>query len=520
MNEAMNLRQRAIIFFKHIGIKAEPVRKTEKEISIPKSSVHRLRIGQKRRIAATGHHFFETEEGLAWLHRLFIAVLLVFGIQASVGSETISLFFNLILVGSYIAISSSSIKNSKQKMRAGIEAFGVIQMLVVLKQCENKELHLGADETAFGANQFLILMELSSGFIFTEALVKDRKEPTWKKYTESLLKPFKKIYSFASDGGKVLLNLGKVYMCDNVMDLFHFLKDMRSLFATKFHSKRRALIAQLEKIKKSVASDQDKASAEKEINDGLLVLDNGQKKYRQCLFTVSTQVHPFKNIFEPKSSLDLKTELHEQVEILRCIAKECSIADKYNSLQRAENRVEPCSLLNDLWHSWVGASLLCKTSNLAVQAWAKEVLLPYYYWKQQAKKSKRKERLRDYYQDLESKAEAALDAHPLTEKFLTTDWIQWAVAMVNKYQRTTSAIEGRNARLTHHYFATRGVRASHVTALTVLHNFWIKREDKTSAATRLCGIEFPDMFDWLLKYMPEMPLPRQSAKPRPISLVA
>ena len=178
MNEAMNLRQRAIIFFKHIGIKAEPVRKTEKEISIPKSSVHRLRIGQKRRIAATGHHFFETEEGLAWLHRLFIAVLLVFGIQASVGSETISLFFNLILVGSYIAISSSSIKNSKQKMRAGIEAFGVIQMLVVLKHCENKELHLGADETAFGANQFLILMELSSGFIFTEALVKDRTDST------------------------------------------------------------------------------------------------------------------------------------------------------------------------------------------------------------------------------------------------------------------------------------------------------------------------------------------------------
>ena len=45
------------------------------------------------------------------------------------------------------------------------------------------------------------------------------------------------------------------------------------------------------------------------------------------IFTVSTQVHPFKNIFEPKSSLDLKTELHEQVELLRGIAKECSIAD-------------------------------------------------------------------------------------------------------------------------------------------------------------------------------------------------
>ena len=290
LNEAMSLRQRSILFFKHLETKTEPVRKTEREISIPKSSVHRLRIGQKRRIAATGHHFFETAEGVAWLHRLFIAVLLVFGIQACVGSETISLFFNLILVGSYIAISPSSIRNSKQKMRAGIEAFGVIQMLVVLNQCENKELHLGGDETTFGANQFLILMELTSGFIFTEALVKDRKEATWKKHTEFLLKPFNKILSFASDGGKVLLNFGKVYLCDNIMDLFHFLKDMRSLFATKFHSKRRALTAQLEKLKKSEASEQDKAAAEKAINDSLLVLDNGQKKYRQCLYPFNLKV--------------------------------------------------------------------------------------------------------------------------------------------------------------------------------------------------------------------------------------
>ena len=42
MNEAMSLRQRAIIFFKHLGIKSEPVRKTEEVISIPKSSVYRV----------------------------------------------------------------------------------------------------------------------------------------------------------------------------------------------------------------------------------------------------------------------------------------------------------------------------------------------------------------------------------------------------------------------------------------------------------------------------------------------
>lgn len=40
---------------------------------------------------------------------------------------------------------------------------------------------LGGDETAFGKSVFLILMELTSGFIFTEALVEDRKLTTWQK---------------------------------------------------------------------------------------------------------------------------------------------------------------------------------------------------------------------------------------------------------------------------------------------------------------------------------------------------
>ena len=82
--------------------------------------------------------------------------------------------------------------------------------------------------------------------------------------------------------------------------------------------------------------------------------------------------------------------------------------------------------------------------------------------------------------------------------------------MAAKYQRTTSAIEGRNARLSQHYFATRGVNKDHVNSLTVLHNFWIKRDDGTSAANRLCGVDPPDFFEWLLGYMQDIPLPRKT----------
>ena len=87
-------------------------------------------------------------------------------------------------------------------MRKCIDEYGIDLMPLIMQLCENKELHLGGDETFFDAAQFLILMELTSGFIFTEALVKDRTESTWKKHTDKFFSFFKNIASFINDGGK------------------------------------------------------------------------------------------------------------------------------------------------------------------------------------------------------------------------------------------------------------------------------------------------------------------------------
>ncbi len=47
-------------------------------------------------------------------------------------------------------------------------------------------------------------------------------------------------------------------------------------------------------------------------------------------------------------------------------------------------------------------------------------------------------------------------------------------------------------------------------ALTVIHNYGIKREDGITAAMRLFDAEFPDLFSWLLGRMGELPLPRKN----------
>lgn len=200
--------------------------------------------------------------------------------------------------------------------------------------------------------------------------------------------------------------------------------------------------------------------------------------------------------------------MHSQLAILRTTAKDCEIADKNNLLDRFERRIGSLAQLNDSWHNWVEQSILCKTEDVPVKERATQVLLRYLYWGNQIKKSKKKENLKSFYQNLADQAKKKLDAHPLTQELLNRDWVCWSNAMVIKYQRATSQIEGRNAQLSEHYFCARGIRKSHINPLTVIHNYWIKRSDHTTAAERLCDYKPPDLFEYILERMGGPPLPR------------
>jgi hypothetical protein len=88
-------------------------------------------------------------------------------------------------------------------------------------------------------------------------------------------------------------------------------------------------------------------------------------------------------------------------------------------------------------------------------------------------------------------------------------WLLWAENMARQFQRSSSAVEGRNGCLSQMYHNGRGLSGKRLKALTVIHNYDLKREDETTAAMRLFNAEFPDLFSWLLDRMGELPLPRK-----------
>ena len=84
--------------------------------------------------------------------------------------------------------------------------------------------------------------------------------------------------------------------------------------------------------------------------------------------------------------------------------------------------------------------------------------------------------------------------------------------MTAKYQRTSSSVEGRNGYLSRLHQAGRGFSPQTLKVATIVHNFELKRADGTTAAQRLFEHEFPNLFDWVVESMGDLPMPRQSSK--------
>ncbi len=89
--------------------------------------------------------------------------------------------------------------------------------------------------------------------------------------------------------------------------------------------------------------------------------------------------------------------------------------------------------------------------------------------------------------------------------------MQWGRRMCANYQRTSSAVEGRNGYLAQRHHVSRGLSPQSLKVLTLLHNFDLQRPDGTTAAQRLFGHPFPDLFESVLSTFTELPLPRRSS---------
>src|SRR6266446_8521628 len=88
----------------------QSLRSLAERTGLSKSSVHRHRQAMDRRDRYPESSLWETEAGRAWLIRLVVATLLVFGLTRGVGAETLSEFFGRLRLDSHVGCSPSALR--------------------------------------------------------------------------------------------------------------------------------------------------------------------------------------------------------------------------------------------------------------------------------------------------------------------------------------------------------------------------------------------------------------------------
>jgi hypothetical protein len=124
--------------------------------------------------------------GHQWLQRLVWAVVYVFGVKHGIGNDTLSEFFHLLRLERRIGVSPSAVQGIRVKLEEQILTYNQEQQQQLQQLPTKVEVCAGADETFF-EQMVLVLLDLSSGYIFVEAQAKDRGYQTWQELVQQAL---------------------------------------------------------------------------------------------------------------------------------------------------------------------------------------------------------------------------------------------------------------------------------------------------------------------------------------------
>ncbi len=509
----MNLRERCQAVFKAgYEFGKTSFRSLAQETNLSKSSIHRLHHRIARRNQHPESELWETEAGQKWLRLLVLATLFVFALQGGIGCERLSQFFQLLRLQRHVGVSPTALRSLRALMESKILEYQKSTNETISKISSPVEVCAAADETFFD-QVILVMLDLPSGYIFVEEITENCQYETWQQKVAQALKSngFKVKY-LVSDRAKAIVKLALNDLgTHSISDLFHVLYDLNRSIGFELNCLGSRLHKQIQRASLNLAKPEiiNELEAKKQI------VQKSKVTYNHCCYSITTCLHPFElnhNTLQTTEIVELKLETIQAT--LQDIYTTHKLQDPRNGIRKLKNQIKSLSAVIDIWWSWVDQCLTQNEYEANVIRWVKEYLLPAVYWQQQAQLTKNPD-LRKDYQAAYLKAKELFQIHPVTVSLsLSTreSWWNWGIWMVSKFQRSSSAVEGRNGYLAQIHHNRRGLSSKRLKVATVIHNFSLKRSDGTTAAERLFGQQFPDLFEYLVEKIGELPQPRKSRK--------
>lgn len=491
--------------------------------------------------------FFESPDGLAVLHRIVLAAEFIIEFVGAGGIRLVCLFLELSGLDRFVASSYGSQQKVSTAMEKKIVEYGSQEREKLSVGMKPKEITATQDET-FHPNICLVAIEPVSNFILLEKYVEKRDAETWKQAMEEAVSGMPvKIFQSTSDEGKAILShveqgLGVHHSpdlchvqsslikgtslalasnkrraeeaCQEASELTHKIISQQKMYETKDRGRGRP-----PNFEKRIEEAQQ---LEQEAKHRLVQATEQQEEVKLAIKAISTTYHPFDlETGQMRSAQDISFLLEKHFSDITRVANETQLPSRCTKLiDKAQKVVIQLVATIAFFHTTVIAKVNALGLESRVERVMYENLIPGFYIQMAAGKAPTAQQ-RHALEETSHRLLAILkeDTGPLSGLNVEDRKLVEKVAKESAevFQRSSSCVEGRNGQLSFRHHCLHKIRTRKLQALTVVHNYFIKRPDRTTAAERFFGAKPADLFEWLLDHID---LPARPAKKRSLSLAA
>lgn len=474
--------------------------------------------------------FFRSACGEALLRRIVLAALCTFQLQGACGIRQVGTFLDRAGLDRFVASSRGALHPLAAHLESDLVAFRDWEQPVLAGQMKPTTITLIPDEHFHSGKPCLVAIEPVSNFIAVECYRDRRDADTWKEaIREGTAGLPVEVIQLTSDMARALVCCAEQGLqAAHSPDLFHGQRDLLKPLLLPLARPIQQAEKDLEKASKQtekldVPEDQVQPPEELEalieavrhelaIEERLRQARQRQEKAVQEVRGVADDYHPFdRHTGQAVSAEEVGKRLAGHVDELEKVAAEAKLGERpQQAVSKARTWV--ATLMGAVAWFWCLANARIEELGLSEEQErvVKEKLVAGHYWAMAARRARtaqERQRLAEMAEGLQDAAwQAGGERLSLAEEE-RKEVQEVARQIAGLFQRSSSCVEGRNGRLSLQHHGHSRVSERRLKALTVIHNYMVKRSDDTTAAQRFFGQQHKDVFPWLLERMPDLPRP-------------
>ena len=535
--------ERADLFEQYLDIQAQGVsqRQAAKRLQVPRSTLQAWHSWHDTLdICPEVAQFFQSGPGLAFLHRLVLALHLVCVEVGACGIRLVCLLLTLTGLDRFVAASYGAQQQVNRQVEHAIVDYRQAETARLAKDMPRKTITVTQDET-FTGGLCLVATEPVSNFIILEQLAQARDQDVWNALMAPALAQLNcEVMQSTSDEAPGLLAYVEHHLgAHHSPDVFHVQHELSKAVCAPLATKERAAHKaateaheRLDQIQARLESASDQPAQRgpgrppkapmslEQAQQALEVASREHERLAQHREQVKQSIQAIGQAYHfvdlgrgvRRNGQLIASDIRMQMETIRTVAQHEQLSQRcLDRIEKAERVVPKMQATIEFVSGYVRQQVtqldLAQPVSYAMHA----QLIPSFYLERiaQSRAVSYGKPLRELAIRLRTPLFEPGGVLSQLSPETQSDLRQQAKELAEVFQRSSSNVEGRNGYLSLRNHQLRGLDLPRKRAcLTAMHNFFLTRPDGTTAAERFFGQKPRSMFTVILDSVELPPAPR------------